>query len=70
MPFLGKWRIVEMDEGGNKSLDEDGPACISFEDEHLGQLHFLLIHAQVDWSYDPNIDRVDFSFEGFEELDL
>ena len=67
--FIGKWRIAEMDQWNKKYLDEDGPAYMSFEEDHLGQFHFLLIHATVDWSYDAEVGRVESSFQGFEEMD-
>jgi hypothetical protein len=66
--FTGRWRIVEMEQWTKEYLDEEGPAHITFAEGGLGQLHFLLINAEVDWSYDAEIDRVDFTFMGSDEM--
>jgi hypothetical protein len=67
--FVGKWRIVEMEEWDRDYVDAEEPGHITLERKGLGDFHFGYVHAQVDWRYDAAIDRVDFSFDGNSECD-
>ena len=62
--FEGKWRILEMDQWDQDYVNAETPGHITFEKKGQGRFHFGYVHAQLDWRYDPAIDRVDFSFEG------
>ena len=50
-------------------LDTIEPAHITFEKGGRVQLHFGCVDAELDWREDPGSDRVDFTFEGFDEGD-
>ena len=67
--FIGYWRIEEMDNWDQEYIDMDGSAHITFKRGGLGELHFGCGTAQLDWRYDPVLDRVDFTFEGNDECD-
>jgi hypothetical protein len=62
--FVGKWRITEMDQWDQDYVDAEEPGHITLENKGLGHFHFGYVHAQLDWRYDPPIDRVEFSFLG------
>ncbi|MDB6063941.1 MAG: hypothetical protein JWR26_149 [Pedosphaera sp.] len=58
-----------MDQWAQKYVDEDGPACVIFKKGGLGEMRFLCANVSLDWQYDKEADRVDFTFEGYEEMD-
>jgi hypothetical protein len=48
-------------------VDEDGPGHIIFKRDGLGGLHFGCVDVGLDWQYDQEMDRVDFTFEGIDD---
>jgi len=62
--FVGRWRIVEMEQWDQDYVDEEESGHITFEKKGEGHFHFGYVHAQLDWRYDPAIDRVEYSFQG------
>ena len=42
---------------------------ITFQKSGSGGFHFGCVHASLDWRYNDSLDRVDFTFEGFDEGD-
>jgi hypothetical protein len=64
--FVGKWKIVEMDEF-DQDIDTEEFGQITFEKGGSGGFHFGCVVASLDWRYDDSIDRVDFTFEGSDE---
>jgi hypothetical protein len=67
--ITGKWKIVEMDQWDLEFIDMTEPGHITFKTGGAGQLHFGCVDAALDWRQDPGSDRVDFSFQGFDEGD-
>ena len=67
--FVGRWRIVEMEQWDRDYIDMEEPGQITFEEKGMGGFHFGCVDAQLDWRYDPSLDRVDFTFEGSAEGD-
>src|SRR6266404_1911351 len=67
--FVGKWRIIEMDQWDLDYVDEEEPGHITFEKRGSGGFHFGRVDGSLDWRYDATIDRVDFTFEGSDEGD-
>ena len=47
--------------------DTEEPGFIAFQKRGDGELHFGCIQAVLDWRHDPDTDRVEFSFSGFDE---
>ena len=50
-------------------VDMEEPGHITFKEDGTGQLHFGCVDAQLDWWRDKDVERVDFSFTGFDEGD-
>jgi len=65
--FLGKWRILEMDQWDQDYIDMEESGHVTFQKGGSGGFHFGCVDASLDWRYDDSLDRVDFSFEGFDE---
>jgi hypothetical protein len=42
---------------------------ITFEPGGRGQLHFGAVDVDLDWRLDASRNRVEFTFEGFDECD-
>ena len=71
-PFVGQWRIVDMELWNTDDLDLLAPAHLTFDRSGLGTLRFRAIEADID---DRVVQRdgqaaVEFSFEGSDEGDL
>ena len=64
---VGKWRIVETEIWDTDYTDTEEPGFIAFEKRGEGELHFGCIQAVLDWRHNPDTDRVEFSFSGFDE---
>jgi hypothetical protein len=45
------------------------PGHITFKKGGSGGFHFGCVNASLDWRCDPGADRVDFTFEGNDEMD-
>ena len=64
---VGKWRIVETEIWDTDYNDTEEPGFIAFQKRGEGELHFGCIQAVLNWRHDPDTDRVEFSFSGFDE---
>jgi hypothetical protein len=67
--FVGRWRIVEMERWDRDFLDLVAPARITFDSGGRGELHFGAVDLTLDWRAADRGNRVDFTFEGFDEGD-
>jgi len=67
--FVGRWRIVEMEQWDQDYVDIEETGEVSFEKRGTGGFHFGCVDASLDWRYDESINRVDFTFEGSDEGD-
>ena len=67
--FVGRWRIVEMEQWDQEFVDLASPGHITFTSNGRGELHFGAVDATLDWRVDDAGSRVAFSFEGFDEGD-
>ena len=65
----GRWRIVEMEQWDQEFVDLESPGHITFTRDGRGELHFGAVDVSLDWRVDATGNRVDFSFEGFDEGD-
>lgn len=70
-PFLGRWRITEMELWTAEDLDLLGPAHLTLERDGLGAMGFIAIEAGLDYRVIQRDGRpaVEFSFEGSDEGD-
>ena len=70
-PFIGEWRIVEMEQWHCDDLDLLGAACLTLDGRGHGTMRFVAIEAAVD--YRPGVrdglPAVEFSFDGNDEGD-
>lgn len=69
--FLGRWRITEMSMWGSDALDLGGPACIEFEPDGMGAIHFIAARGGIDYRASLRGGRplVEFTWEGMSEGD-
>jgi len=67
--FVGRWRIVEMEQWDQEFVDLVSPGHITFTPDGRGELHFGAVDLTLDWRAAASANRVDFSFEGFDEGD-
>ena len=67
--FAGRWRIVEMEQWDMEFVDLVSPGHITFILDGRGELHFGAVDVSLDWRVDATGNRVEFSFEGFDEGD-
>jgi len=70
-PFLGKWRIVEMEEWSRDAFELLGPAHFTFDEEDGGSFRFIAVQGFMDCCYGERDGRplVEFSWEGQDERD-
>jgi hypothetical protein len=70
-PFVGEWRIVDMELWDRGDLDLLGPAHLTLDRGGLGAMKFLAIEAGVDYRTVRRDGQpsVEFSFEGNDEGD-
>lgn len=67
--FVGRWRIVEMEQWDQEFVDLVSPGHIVFTHNGRGELHFGAVDVTLDWQVDATGNRVEFAFEGFDEGD-
>ena len=70
-PFLGKWRIIELELWDSDYIELVVPGHITFEKDNLGEFQFGTVHGWLDCrieNYD-GIERIEFSWEGQSDTD-
>lgn len=60
----GKWKITNMDQ-----WDVEPGWFIEFDSKGGGEFHFLCVDAEIDYRLSDDLDRVDFTFHGNDEMD-
>ena len=70
-PYLGTWRIIEMEQWDQDSIDLVVPGYITFREDNLGAFQFGAVHGDFDYHIEPYQEtaRVEFSWEGEAEMD-
>ena len=70
-PFLGVWRIVEMEEWDRDYIDLVVPGYITFERGGDGSFQFGTCRGWLDCRIERAgaEDRIEFSWEGFNDTD-
>lgn len=67
--FIGRWRIVQMEQWDQDYVDMGSPGHITFNKDGTGQLHFGCVETELDWRLEAGTERVEFTFCGFDEGD-
>ncbi len=70
-PFLGRWRIVEMEQWDREYIDLVVPGYIQFEKSNLGSFQFGTVQGGLDCRLETIEGRVriEFSWEGMNDND-
>jgi hypothetical protein len=70
-PFLGLWRIVEMELWESDDIDMLRPAHIRFNRDGTGEFQFMAVQGEMDCRFGERDGRpiVEFSWCGSEEMD-
>ena len=70
-PYLGKWRITEMEVWDQEFVDMETVGHFLFEKDELGFFQFGLVQGQIDYSIERigEVERLEFSWEGQDEND-
>ena len=69
--FRGRWKIVEMEQWDLDYIDLEGPGCIRFAADDVGELQFGAVHAELDCRVvtSDTLLRIEFSWSGDSEGD-
>ena len=70
-PFVGYWRITEMEVWDREYLDLVVPAHIEFDDEQMGQFQFGTVRGWLDCRLGQRkaLPAIEFSWEGESDTD-
>ena len=68
-PYLGEWRIVEMELWDQEFIDMEADGFFLFEEDDLGSFQFGLVQGRIDYRIETVgwIKRLEFSWEGQDE---
>jgi hypothetical protein len=71
-PYVGKWRILEMELWDQDYIDEITEGHFTFEKDGLGYFRFGLVEGQMDYQIEKygELERIEFSWLGQDENDL
>ena len=69
--YLGKWRIVEMEQWDKDFIDLTGEGRVTFDKKNRGELHFGAVDCDLDCRIERvgGQERIEFSFVGMDEGD-
>ena len=70
-PFLGRWRIVSMEQWDQKYVDEEEEGYFEFTGKVWGEFHFSNVHGQMDCQMTARdgVPAVEWTWEGNDEMD-
>ena len=70
-PFVGRWRITEMELWDRDDLDLVVPAFIEFDREGMGEFQFIAVQGCLDCRFSERggMPAVEFSWEGQDDGD-
>ena len=69
--FLGRWRIVGMEQWDREYIDLVVPGYIEFEKNNLGSFQFGTVQGELDCRIETvdGRQRIEFSWEGMDDND-
>jgi len=70
-PYIGKWRILEMELWDRDFIDMETEGYFQFGNDEMGDFQFGLVQGQIDYRIEKidGIERLEFSWEGQDEDD-
>ncbi|MDX9848855.1 MAG: hypothetical protein RBT74_17895 [Tenuifilaceae bacterium] len=70
-PYIGKWRIIEMEMWDTDFINMETEGYFLFEKNQLGAFQFGLVQGRIDFRIESagGIERIEFSWEGQDEND-
>jgi hypothetical protein len=70
-PFIGRWRITEMEQWDRDYIDEEEDGYIEFGKGGQGEFHFGYVHGFMDCEIETveGKPRMEFSWDGNSEMD-
>jgi hypothetical protein len=72
-PYIGKWRIIEMEMWDQEFIDMETEGHFLFEKDGSGSFQFGLVQGQIDYRIEiekiGEVERLEFSWEGQDEND-
>ncbi len=70
-PFIGTWSIIEMEAWDQEYVNMEVPGHFTFNKNGTGLFQFGLVQGEMDCRLgaDDKRERIEFSWEGQEELD-
>lgn len=70
-PFLGRWRITEMELWDRADFDSVESAHFTFEKNGLGDFQFIAVQGGMDCRFSKREDKpfVEFTWLGYDETD-
>jgi hypothetical protein len=70
-PFVGRWRIAQMDEWDNDFMDMEAPARLVFESGDMGGFNFGCVHCSINYQLGEREGKpaAEWTFEGSDEGD-
>jgi hypothetical protein len=70
-PFVGRWRITEMELWAGEDLDLLGPARLTLSRDGAGEMSFVAAEVGLDYRVVERDGQpaIEFSFDGFDEGD-
>lgn len=60
--------MVEMELWDRDYIDVEVPGHITLNKDGFGEFQFGYVACEIDWDYDFLTGRVEFTFDGFDEL--
>lgn len=70
-PYIGKWRITEMEMWDQEFIDMETEGHFLFEKDEIGSFQFGLVQGRIDYKIENigEIEIIEFSWEGQDEND-
>lgn len=70
-PFLGTWRITEMEQWDLDYIDEEEEGYFESGKGEQGDFHFGLVQGSIDYELETveGKQRLEFTFDGTAEMD-
>ena len=70
-PYLGTWRIIEMEQWDQDYIDLVVPGYIAFREDNQGEFQVGTVHGDIEYRIEPyqETTRLAFSWEGEDEMD-
>ena len=70
-PYIGKWRITEMEMWDQDYVDEATEGHFTFDKDDMGYFQFGWVEGRIDYRIEKcgQVERIEFSWDGQDEDD-